>query len=353
MRRWLTALSVVLACCCSGAPGRAETVLMVGWCAGAITSAAAPLAVAQKMGWFAAAGFRLELYPLGGSAACAQAVASGSISYALASIEPLVAMGPRQGGPRTFYTAYQGNIYGLAVPDDSPIRALPDLRGKRVGVTSMSSGGVTVARALAGSAGLDPQHDITLVEVGEGAHAAAMLAQEQVDALSLYDVQYAMVEAAGVKLRMMDNSAIARFPSNGFIAMDYTLAARYDEAVELARGYAMGTVFTIANPEAAVRILHEIWPQTVPHGMDEAIAVRQDLATLDARIPNWKLEAGGVSHWGESSLANYDAYVAFLVKNGAAEQSVPAETLVSNALIPAVNAFDATRVAKLAAEYRP
>jgi len=352
MRRWLFALAAV-AVCLDARAARAQSVVLVGWCARNISAAAAPIAVATKMGWFREAGFQVELDPLGGSAACIEAVANGSLPYALASIEPLAATGARDAGVRNFYTAYQGNIYGLAVPADSPIRSAADLRGKRIGVTSMTSGGVLVARALAANAGLDPQRDITLIDVGEGAHAAALTAHEAVDALSLYDVQYAMVEAAGVPLRMLDNSAIAHFPSNGLLAMDYTLSARRAESVALARGYAMGTVFTIANPEAAVRILHEVWPQTVPNGMNEEIAVREDLRALGARIPNWRLEAGGVTRWGESSIANYDAYLAFLARNGAAATALPAADIVTNDLIPDINRFDAQAVAAQAKAWRP
>ena len=43
----------------------------------------------------------------------------------------------------------------------------------------------------------------------------------------------------------------------------------------LARAYAKGTIFTIANPEAAVRIVYEVFPQTKPTGKDEATAVRE------------------------------------------------------------------------------
>jgi NitT/TauT family transport system substrate-binding protein len=349
MRRWLIAMAVVLA---SAASAQAQTVLMVGWCAQNITSAAAPLAVAQKMGWFDAGGFRVEPFPLPGSKDCIAAVADGTLSYALASIEPLAILGPKDAGLKVFYTAYQGNIYGLSVPADSAIRGVADLRGKRIGVASMASGGVIVARALAAGAGLDPDHDITFVPTGEGAQAAAMVASGAVDALSLYDVQDALVQNAGVKLRMLDNAPIAHFPSNGFVAADDTIAARHDEAVALARGYAMGTVFTLANPQAAIRIMHALWPQTVPDGMDAATALRDDLVTLQARFPNWQLQAGGVSQWGESSMTNYAAYVDFLVRNGVLRQPVAADDLATNALIPAINDFDAAAVIAQAKAYK-
>jgi NitT/TauT family transport system substrate-binding protein len=351
MRRWLIALAVMLALASADRAG-AQTVLLVGWCSADLTSAAAPLAVAQKLGWFDDAGFRVEPYPMSGSKDCMEAVAAGTLPYALASVEPLAIMG-QDAALKIFYTAYQGNIYGLAVPEDSPVHAVADLRGKRIGVTSMSSGGVIVARALVANAGLDPDRDIRIVAVGEGMQAAAALAQNAVDALSLFDVQYALVRNAGEPLRMLDNSAIARFPSNGFVAMESTIEGRHAEAVALARGYAMGTVFTLANPQAAIGIMHALWPQTVPDGLSEATALHADLVPLQARMPNWKLEAGGVTQWGESSLPNYDAYIAFLVKSGVLKQPVPAADIVTNALIPEINAFDPAAIAAQAQAYKP
>src|SRR5262245_59122030 len=80
------------------------------------------------------------------------------------------------------------------------------------------------------------------------------------------DTQYALIENAGVKMRMLDNQAIARFPANGFIALEETLRTRRSEAVALVQGYAKGTIFALANAEAAVRLLYKIFPQSKPTG---------------------------------------------------------------------------------------
>src|SRR5262249_28461116 len=45
------------------APAAAETTLRVGWCARTVTSAAAPFAIAMKLGWFAKAGIKIDLIP--------------------------------------------------------------------------------------------------------------------------------------------------------------------------------------------------------------------------------------------------------------------------------------------------
>ena len=179
-----------------------------------------------------------------------------------------------------------------------------------------------VARELARVAGLNPDTDVNIVVAGEGAQTAAMVRGGQVDALSQFDTQYAMIENAGVKLRLLDTRAIDRFPSNGFLALEETLRSRRKEAVALARSYAKGTVFAIANPEAAIRILWEVYPATKPTGKDEATALRDDTKVLQARAQNWRLEKAGVRRWGENSEANYGAYADFMLKTGIIKQAV-------------------------------
>ncbi|MGH6943821.1 MAG: ABC transporter substrate-binding protein [Geminicoccaceae bacterium] len=329
----------------------AETTLQVGWCSRTITSAAAPFAIATKLGWYEEADIAVELVPLPGSTDCVKNVATGEIPYALAAVAPVAIITGTGVDLKTFYTAYQGNIYGIAVPADSPIETFADLKGKRLGVTSLASAGVIIARSLAAANGFDPDTDITIVAAGEAAQTAALVRSKQVDALSQYDTQYALVENAGVDLRMLENKEIASFPANGFVALDETLAQDRAQAVALAQGYARGTVFAIANPEAAVRILYEVYPQTKATGKDEATALRDDVKTLEARAENWQLEKGGVTRWGENSEANYAAYLEFLKKQGVLKADVSVDQIVTNDLIDEINDFDPEAVKEKAEAY--
>lgn len=329
------------------------TTLKVGFCSSSLTSAVAPFAVATKLGWFAQEGIAVDLVPLPGSSDCVRNVATRELDFSLPSVEPL-AIGRGQGmRAKIYYTAYQGNIYGIAVPADSPIRTFADLKGKSLGVTAMSSAGVIVAKALAAEAKLDPGKDISIVVAGEAARAAALLRNKQVDALSMFDTQFALVENAGISLRLLDTREIDRYPSNGFLATEDTLKTRHQEAVGLARGYARGTIFAVANPEAAVRILYEVYPQTKPTGKDEASAIRDDTKVLMARGKNWRLEKAGVTKWGENSEANYAAYMDFLLKWGIIQQKVDAKDLVTNMFIDEINKFDPQAVAAEAKAFKP
>jgi NitT/TauT family transport system substrate-binding protein len=342
----MSALAALLLCA-GGASTDAATV-RVGFCARTISAAAAPFAIATKMGWFGEGGIDVALIGLPGSTDCVKNVATHELPFALPSIEPVAIIHPQGVKERNFYTAYQGNTYGLAVAADSPIKSIADLKGARIGVTSMASAGVIIARALIADHGMNPDRDVSIVVAGEAAQTAALVRGKQVDALSQFDTQYALIENAGVKMRMLDNEAISRFPANGFIALEETLQKQRGEAVALGQGYAKGTIFAVANPEAAVRILYEVFPQTKPTGKDEATAIRDDVKVLEARAPKWTLAAGGVTKWGENSLANYAAYIDFLLKWGVLKQKVDAADLITNDLIDDINKFDPADVARQA-----
>ena len=75
-----------------------------------------------------------------------------------------------------------------------------------------------------------------------------MVRNKQVEALSQFDTQYAMVENAGVRMRYLDRRDIEKFPGNGFLASEETLRTRRKELIGMARAYAKGTIFTISLP---------------------------------------------------------------------------------------------------------
>ncbi|HXZ00048.1 MAG TPA: ABC transporter substrate-binding protein [Stellaceae bacterium] len=346
------AVAAALALGLAALPAAAETTLRIGWCAKTISAAAAPYAVAAKMGWFAAAGLKVDLVALPGSSDCVKFVGTGELPYSLPSVEPLGQFRPQGIEAKVFYTAYQGFVYGISVPADSPVKTVGDLKGKTIGVTSIGSGATLVARALIAENGFDPDKDVSIVVAGEGAQTAALLRSRQIDAASQFDTQFTLIENAGIALRRLPTPSIDRFPSNGLIALEDRLKSHRAEAVALARGYAKGTIFAINNPEAAVRILWEVYPQTKSTGKDEATALRDDVKTIEARIANWKLEKAGVTRWGESDEANYQAYLDFLLKWGVLKQPIKAGDVVTNELLAEIDDFDPAEIAAAAKAYR-
>jgi NitT/TauT family transport system substrate-binding protein len=347
-------LLTVAAACLLTTAAAAETTIRVGWCASTISAGASPYAIAQKMGWYRERGVKVIVTPLPGSADCVKEVATGDLPFSVPSIEPVLVIHPQGVKAKIFYTAYQSFGYGIAVPADSPIKDFADLKGKTIGVTSMASAGVMVARAQLTLAGIDPLTQARIVVAGEGAQTAALLRSKQVDALSQFDTQYALVENAGQKLRQLPLGDMAPYPGNGFFALEKTLADRREDAITVARGFAMGEIFAMANPEAAIRILYEVYPQTKPTGKDEATAIADDTRVLRARMAHWDLASGGVTKWGQSNMANFNSYIDFLVKWKLVPQAVPASDMITNDLVDTINAsFDQGKIEAQAKAWTP
>lgn len=330
----MLAIVAVSAGCPSAA--QAQTKVRIGWCTSVLTLGVVPFAVAIKLGWYKELGIDIELVNLAGSSDCVRNVATGEVLVAVPSAEPVAIM--QLTGVRTeiFYTAFRRNIFGLAVPAGSTIKNYKDLKDKRIGVTSMSSAGVVVARSVATSVGLDPDRDIKIVVSGQPAQSAVLLKRGDVDAVSQWDVQYALMELAGVPMRPMNDPELELFPSNSFVALPQTVATKGDLLARLVRGYAMGTIYAVRNPRAASEMYHAVYPQVVPTGLDPAQALDRTTMLLKTVTAKMTLESG-VTRWGESNLDAYQRYLDWLLKAGVLKARVEAREIVTNALVGPVN----------------
>src|ERR1041384_2896611 len=93
MKRTAVLLSA-LALAAGASFAQEQTTVRVAWCAKTVSSAAAPYAIATKMGWYAKAGIKVELVPMPGSTDCVKAVATKDVQYGLPSIEPVATIRP-------------------------------------------------------------------------------------------------------------------------------------------------------------------------------------------------------------------------------------------------------------------
>ena len=163
-----------------------------------------------------------------------------------------------------------------------------------------------------------------------------------------------MVENAGVKLRLLDTRAIDRFPSNGFLALEETLAHAPQGGggarAELREGHGVRDRQPRGRrPDPRGRSSR----QTKPTGKDEATALRDDAKVLQARAQNWQAREGRRRSAGaRTPRRTTSAYADFMLKTGIIKQAVTAKELVTNELIDEINHFDPEKIAAEARAYR-
>ncbi|MEP9380536.1 ABC transporter substrate-binding protein [Aquabacter sp. CN5-332] len=327
-------------------PAQAQEKLRVGWCSKTYNASMAPFAVALKKGWFKDNKVDFDLFSFAGSTDCMRNVATGELTLAMLSPEPLGIVSLQGVKAKVFFESYRRNIFGLAVAADSDIKSYADLKGQSVGVLSMGSVGVVIARSVVAAAGLNPSTDIRIVVTGEPAQTATLMRRGEVKALSLFDTYYTLVERAGVKLRHLHDPAIEKFPSNSWVALDETIEKRRADLVGFARAYAMGTAYAIAHPREAIKMVYEVYPQTKPTNMELEEAVTYDMPILQDRIDTWHLDNPATDKWGAVDVAAFQTYMDWLQKWGLLPGKVDAATITTNDLIADINAFDRKAIEK-------
>lgn len=346
MTRYMTLLAAAAVALTTLPAAAQETTVRLGWCNPAIdVSAGAPFAAAMEYGWFSEKGVKVEMVPVAGSTDCVLNVTTGQVDTAFAAPEAVAIMASRGGEVQYFYTGFNRNMFGIAVPESSEIDSYEDLKGKRIGVMSMSSVGVVIARSVAQAAGLNPDSDINIVVSGSAAQSRQLLESGEVDAISHWNMVYETISSSGLEMRKLPNPEMDNFPSNGFVALKSTIEEKGDVLAAVARGYAMGSIFTRDNPQKAAELHFKHFPQSRSTGLSLEEDIERAMPTLRAVIELWELPEGS-DQWGYSHPEQYQAYIDWLESRGVLESNVSAEAIINNSLIEAINDFDEERASQ-------
>ncbi len=310
-----------------------------------------PFYVAKYLGYFEAEGLDVEIVIVNGTGAAVQQVVAGNVNIANPAA-PGTAQGVAAGNClKIFYEYHYENVFGLATPEAGDIQAITDLEGKVIGVSDPAGGEVPVIRALMASQGLAENTDYTFAAIGEGgALTYQSLSDGTAAAYSSSNFDIAALTAAGMPLRNLLPAEFKYFPSNSpTVTCDY-----YDANKELLTGFgravAKGTVFSMANPDAAKEITKSYQPDLFE---DEALANAFWDVTVEMMTPPPELAGQPL---GTINVAGWEQYLAFAsqgtVEEGALpEGSVDLSVLLTEELIPEINNFDTAAVEAEAAAF--
>lgn len=347
-------LSAIVAATASLAPAKAaDTPVKMAYCVNVMNLFAAPFAVIKKLGYDRDEGFDLQLVNVKSGGDCVALVSTGQLPYANAGVEPTAALIARGANLVTFYNHYQGTTLEIAVPEDSPIKSVADLRGKKIGIRDFAGLGTVVGKGEVRAAGLDPEKDVRFVTVGPANIAARFLQDGTIDAVSIGSSEHAQISVTiGPKLRKLPSPVIDRAPAIGFVTSRDYYASHKKEAEALARMYTKASIFSTRNAIAAIEIMYETWPYTIPQQKDRAQAVKDDAAIMLSRLGMWVPEKSGRKYWGESLIGEFDAYLKLLAEWQITPREVKASEFVTNEVIEAANKVDVAAIEKQADDYK-
>ncbi len=142
-----------------------------------------PVNIGIAKGFFAAHGIEVELYTLSGGGKLMQAAAAGSLDIVVGSGSDFAYM--LKGVPITGVAAMAGppNLFGVIIGAPSPIRTVDDLKGKKIGISTVGAVTHWFALELARQKGWGPDGiEPVALGTGDAPHIAA-LRTHQVDAV--------------------------------------------------------------------------------------------------------------------------------------------------------------------------
>lgn len=325
-----------------GFPGTSPTV-----------GSASKLSVATEAGYYADECLDVTVQFIDGSSTTVQFIESGAVDAGSPFSSAVYQSLDAGGSAIAFYSEINRNNTQPQVLVDSDIRSAADLIGKTVGISSLASGSKLIVDMYIQAAGGDPATDVTYVAVGLGAGAAEFLTSGQVDAIALYDGAHAQISSQlGVPLRAIHSDAVDGDDVGFWLPIVTTtekVASERDRLVRFARAFAKSYLLTETNPECAVRLHWQAYPDSLPSGVDEAKAMEDALVVLEARMQFAVADEAG---YGYVSAEQVDAQTRLLASIGAIPNEYPADELWTDELIDEINAFDRDAVLADAAACR-
>lgn len=212
--------------------------------------------VLKRFGWLEEAvkpaGIEVKWTQSLGSNRALEFLNSGSIDFG--STAGLAAVLSRANGNpiRAVYVYSRPEWTALAVPKDSPIRSVAELKGKRIAATKGTDPYLFLLRSLQ-EAGLS-RSDVEIVHL-QHPDGRVALEQKRVDAWAGLDPHLAASELeAGSKLIYRN----VNFNTYGFLNVSESFAKRYPEQVRnVITAYERARRWVLANPDEAAKILAE------------------------------------------------------------------------------------------------
>jgi NitT/TauT family transport system substrate-binding protein len=229
---------------------RPDKVIVAGW-SKPITEVT-PLLVDEDKPFYRAQGITLEYVPGAGGGDAIRNILSGQADVAFTDPGSLFAALDKGEKLRAIYDIYPQNVFNVVSLRKSGIRKPADLKGKRIGVYSLSSGTRQNLQVLLHLAGLK-EGDVEVVVTG--LLNFAPLLQGQVDATAATDTGLLVGRRRGLaEVDVMEVGKVLNVSSDLFVVREDVYQRRKDVLRRFLRGYRDSAAWMIANPAEAATL---------------------------------------------------------------------------------------------------
>jgi NitT/TauT family transport system substrate-binding protein len=313
----------------------------------------APHYMAKGAGFFKEEGLDVDIVSFDGSGTLIPQLSSKRVLVGWAAPD-VVIVTPQPGRDplplRFFYNGSRISPWEFVVPANSDIKTLTDLRGKNIGVGSLSFGNIPITKAIFKQLKMEAGRDYKLVPVGAGAAAFQAFNSGQIDALNVYDAAHANLELTGAKIRRLPIPAeFTNVTAHGFLAHEDTIKTQGKMLAGVGRAFAKATIVCDVAPRACVENFWRMFPNMKPTKGTEEQKMADAIMVLKAGMHKYLAFSGGTREWGSYTDAGLKNLVTALYDGGQiATDKVDVGAIYTNALVREMNNFSAKAVATAA-----
>ncbi|WP_332690890.1 ABC transporter substrate-binding protein [Halalkalibacter lacteus] len=210
------------------------------------------LYLAEEKGWFDEASIDFEYIPGAGGGDAVRNIIAGNADIAFANVEAVLLALEQGEELRVIYNIYPENVFNLISLKESNIKSMEDLRGKNVGVYSLSSGTYQNLLVLLHQANMT-KDDVNIIETGVLNFGPLMTKQVVATAATdtgLFDAQ--RNELGEVKI--IEVKDVLNTPADVFVVTEKTFQEKREALVRFLQVYRDSVAYTMEHPEEAAEI---------------------------------------------------------------------------------------------------
>ena len=245
-----TVLATTPATSLAQSPGRLDKMVVAGW-SKPITEIT-NLLVEQDKGFFKARGIELGYVPGAGGGDALRNILSGQADIAFTDPGSFFAALDKGEKLRAIYDIYPQNVFNVVSLKSANINKPADLKGKRIGVYSLSSGTRQNLQVLLHEAGLS-ESDVTVVVTGLLNFAPLM--QGQVDATAATDTGLLVGKQRGLgDVNVMEVKNHLNISSDFFVVREETFQQKKEVLKRFLLAYRDSADWMIRSPEEAAKL---------------------------------------------------------------------------------------------------
>jgi len=241
----------------------------------------AALFVAQETGLFRKHGLDVNLGYIAGAAQVIQTMMAGENQIATAGGSGIV--DADFGGADLVAVAGMVNIPAFYIVVQPEIKSIQDLRGKPIGITRFGSSTDFAMRYIIRKAGLEPDKDVPLLQLGGQPELAAAMEGRRIFAAPLTPPALQKALKAGGRIQIAPRTIGLSFPHVSLVVRKAYLAQRRQTVKNFIAGYAEGAALLNKDKEASKKILARILKTDDPEVVE---ATWQYGVDVIERVPN-------------------------------------------------------------------